>query len=60
MEYIEGETLKEYLERNGKLSDAEIKNLFSQMLEAVGSAEFGPLLIKSPIKNKRSLGVSSN
>ena len=36
MEYIEGETLKEYLERKGKLSDAEIKNLFSQMLEAVG------------------------
>jgi serine/threonine protein kinase len=36
MEHIEGETLKEYLERKGKLSDAEIKNLFSQMLEAVG------------------------
>jgi serine/threonine protein kinase len=36
MEYIEGETLKEYLDRKGKLSDAEIKNLFSQMLEAVG------------------------
>jgi serine/threonine protein kinase len=36
MEYIEGETLKEYLERKGKLSDDEIKNLFSQMLEAVG------------------------
>jgi hypothetical protein len=36
MEHIEGETLKEYLDRKGKLSDAEIKNLFSQMLEAVG------------------------
>ena len=36
MEYIEGETLKEYLERKGKLSDDEIKNLFSQMLDAVG------------------------
>ena len=36
MEYIEGETLKEYLDRKGKLSDAEIQNLFSQMLEAVG------------------------
>jgi serine/threonine protein kinase len=36
MEYIEGETLKEYLERKGKLSDVEIKNFFSQMLEAVG------------------------
>jgi serine/threonine protein kinase len=36
MEYIEGETLKEYIERKGKLSVAEIKNLFSQMLEAVG------------------------
>jgi uncharacterized protein (TIGR02145 family) len=36
MEYIEGETLKEYLDRKGKLSDTEIKNLFSQMLDAVG------------------------
>ena len=36
MEYIEGETLKEYLERKGKLSDDEIKTIFSQMLEAVG------------------------
>ena len=36
MEYIEGETLKEYLDRKGKLSDEEIKNLFSQMLDAVG------------------------
>ena len=36
MEYIEGETLKDYLDRKGKLSDEEIKNLFSQMLESVG------------------------
>jgi serine/threonine protein kinase len=36
MEYIEGETLKEFLDRKGKLSDDEIKNFFSQMLEAVG------------------------
>jgi len=36
MEYIDGETLKEYLDRKGKLSDEEIKNLFSQMLDAVG------------------------
>ena len=36
MEYIEGETLKEYFDRKGKLSDEEIKTIFSQMLEAVG------------------------
>jgi TonB family protein len=36
MEYIEGETLKEYLDRKGKLNDDEIKTIFSQMLEAVG------------------------
>jgi serine/threonine-protein kinase len=36
MEYIEGETLKDYIDRRGKLSDEEIKNLFSQMLNAVG------------------------
>jgi serine/threonine protein kinase len=36
MEHIEGETLKEHLDRKGKLNDDEIKNLFSQMLEAVG------------------------
>jgi serine/threonine protein kinase len=35
MEHIEGETLKEYLERKGKLSDDKIKTIFSQMLEAV-------------------------
>jgi uncharacterized protein (TIGR02145 family) len=36
MEYIEGETLKDYLERKGKLGDEEIKTLFTQMLDAVG------------------------
>jgi uncharacterized protein (TIGR02145 family) len=36
MEYIEGETLKDYLERIGKLGDVEIKSLFTQMLDAVG------------------------
>jgi formylglycine-generating enzyme required for sulfatase activity/tRNA A-37 threonylcarbamoyl transferase component Bud32 len=36
MEYIEGETLKDYLESKGKLGDEEIKALFTQMLDAVG------------------------
>ncbi len=36
MEYIEGETLKDYLERKGRLNDKEIKSIFTQMLEAVG------------------------
>jgi uncharacterized protein (TIGR02145 family) len=36
MEYIEGETLKEYIDRKGKLSDEEIKIIFTQMLDAVG------------------------
>jgi serine/threonine protein kinase len=36
MEYIEGETLKEYIDHKGKLKDDEIKTIFSQMLEAVG------------------------
>jgi uncharacterized protein (TIGR02145 family) len=36
MEYVEGETLKEYLDRIGKLGDDEIKRIFTQMLEAVG------------------------
>jgi serine/threonine protein kinase len=36
MEHIEGETLKEHLDRKGKLNDDEIKTIFSQMLEAVG------------------------
>ena len=35
MEYVEGETLKDYIDRKVKLSDEEIKNLFTQMLEAV-------------------------
>jgi serine/threonine protein kinase len=35
MEYVEGETLKEYIERKGKLKDSEIKTIFSQMLDAV-------------------------
>jgi serine/threonine protein kinase len=35
MEYIEGETLKDYLERKGKLVDDEIKSLFTQMLDAL-------------------------
>jgi serine/threonine protein kinase len=36
MEHIDGETLKEYLDRKGKLGDEEIRNIFSQMLDAVG------------------------
>jgi uncharacterized protein (TIGR02145 family) len=36
MECIEGETLKEYLERKGKLRDDEIKTIFIQMIDAVG------------------------
>jgi serine/threonine-protein kinase len=36
MEHIEGETLKEYLDRKGKLSDEDIKTIFAQILEAVG------------------------
>ena len=36
MEYVEGETLKEFIERKGKLSDDDIKSIFSQMLDAVG------------------------
>jgi len=36
MEYVEGETLKEYLERRGKLTDSDIRDIFSQMLDAVG------------------------
>jgi serine/threonine-protein kinase len=36
MEYVEGDTLKDYIDRKGKLSDEEIKSLFSQMLDAVG------------------------
>lgn len=36
MEYIEGETLKQYIDRKGKLSEKKIKSLFCQMLDAVG------------------------
>jgi serine/threonine protein kinase len=36
MEYTEGQTLKQYLDAKGKLSDEEIKKLFVQMLDAVG------------------------
>jgi uncharacterized protein (TIGR02145 family) len=36
MEYIEGDTLKDYLERKGKLSNDEIKTIFTQILSAVG------------------------
>jgi serine/threonine protein kinase len=36
MEYLEGETLKDYLDRKGRLGDEEIKLLITQMLDAVG------------------------
>ena len=36
MEYVEGETLKEYIERKIKLTDEEIQSIFVQMVEAVG------------------------
>ena len=36
MEYIEGETLKEYTDRKGKLNDEEVKSIFIQVLDAVG------------------------
>ena len=36
MEYVDGETLKEYIERKIKLTDEEIKSIFAQMVEAVG------------------------
>jgi serine/threonine protein kinase len=36
MEHVDGETLKEYLDRKGKLRDEEIRHIFSQMLDAVG------------------------
>jgi serine/threonine protein kinase len=35
MDYVEGETLKSFLDRKGALNDEEVKFLFSQMLEAV-------------------------
>ena len=36
MEYVEGETLKEFIERKGRLLDDEIKAVFSQMLDSLG------------------------
>ena len=36
MEYVKGETLKEYLDRKGALPDNEVREIFSQMLDAVG------------------------
>lgn len=36
MEYVDGITLKEYIEQKASLSDTEIKKIFLQMLEAVG------------------------
>ncbi|MFM2249457.1 MAG: hypothetical protein RLZZ358_384 [Bacteroidota bacterium] len=36
MEYIEGETLKEYVDRKGRLGDEEVKSIFIQVLDAVG------------------------
>ena len=35
MEFIEGETLKDYLDNRGRLTEAEIKTMFIQMLDAV-------------------------
>jgi len=35
MEFIEGETLKDYLDKRGKPSGAEIRSMFMQMLDAV-------------------------
>jgi serine/threonine protein kinase len=36
MDYVEGPTLKDYLDAKSSLSDQEIERLFSQMLAAVG------------------------
>ena len=36
MEYVEGVTLKDFIDRKVKLSDEEIQSIFSQMLDAVG------------------------
>jgi serine/threonine-protein kinase len=36
MDYVEGETLKDFLDRKGRLTDEEIKEIFAQMLDAVG------------------------
>ncbi len=35
MEYIEGQTLEDFLSNSGKLSNTEIENMFSQMILAV-------------------------
>jgi serine/threonine-protein kinase len=35
MEFIEGQTLREYINQHGKLSDAEIARMMKQMLEAL-------------------------
>jgi serine/threonine protein kinase len=35
MEFIEGETLKDFLDKRGKLTEAELKTMFMQMLDAV-------------------------
>ena len=42
MKYLEGQTLKEYLDEKGKLNHEEIKNLFVQMLR-LGSCLHQPL-----------------
>ena len=36
MEHVEGKTLKDYISSKGPLSDSDIRNLFTQMLKAVG------------------------
>lgn len=36
MEYVKGETLRDYIDRKGRLSDDEVESLFKQMLDAVG------------------------
>ena len=36
MEYVDGDSLKEYIDHRGKLKNEEIKSLFLQMVEAVG------------------------
>jgi serine/threonine protein kinase len=49
MEHVEGETLKEFIDRKGKLIDDEIKSIFSQMLDAVGYVH-GQNLVHRDIK----------
>ena len=49
MELIEGETLKQYLDRKGALNDIEISTIFQQMLEAVGYVH-GQNLVHRDIK----------